>query len=416
MNKRKLMYSLLFLSVFVTAFGIYASFQKTITRADASRALVVQRESVAIYEKALHSKGTKVKGYLVKGNAYINYVSFNTDWWRIPIGNSFGYVSKKEAKIEEIGASRPEQVSSNFHGDAILTEEKTPIYSSISTSSKKIGQFDAHIQIEVINQNENWSKVNLGGLVGYVQKEDLQIDNGIPVLMYHNLFREEENHKFKDTFVTITPEFFESQMKWLRDNGYHTISLEDLQKYVEKKKALPDKSFVITFDDGFVSTRQYAYPILKKYSFKAENFIITSRTPDQSQPFDPDQLTTQALSMQDMEKMKDVFSFGAHTHALHDRKDAHTSGLLTQLPYDEVVADLKLNRKELPTPSSYFAYPYGNLNETGIRAVRDAGFKLAFTTQEGRVFPGDNPLILDRKGVYPNMDMEDFKNIFATSN
>jgi peptidoglycan/xylan/chitin deacetylase (PgdA/CDA1 family) len=120
--------------------------------------------------------------------------------------------------------------------------------------------------------------------------------------------------------------------------------------------------------------------------------------------------------MQDMEKMKDVFSFGAHTHALHNRKDAHTSGLLTQLPYHEVVADLKLNRKKLPTPSPYFAYPYGNLNETGIRAVRDAGFKLAPTTQEGRVFPGDNPLILDRKGIYPNMDMEDFKNIFATLN
>jgi uncharacterized protein YbaR (Trm112 family) len=179
------------------------------TRADASQALVAQGESVAIYERAPHSKGTKVKGYLMKGNAYINYVSFNTNWWRIPVGNSFGYVSKKEAKIEETGTPRPEQVSSTFHGDAILTEEKNPIYSSISTNSKKIGQFDAHIQIEVINQNKNWSKVNLGGLVGYVQKEDLQIDNGIPVLMYHNLFREEENHKFKGTFVTITPEFFE---------------------------------------------------------------------------------------------------------------------------------------------------------------------------------------------------------------
>lgn len=416
MNKRKLLYLLLFLSVFVIAFGIYASFQKTMTRADASQALVAQEKSIAIYERASHSKGTKVKGYLMKGNAYINYISFNTDWWRIPVGNSFGYVSKKEAKIEETEAPYPKKVSSIFHGDAILTEVKTPVYSSTSTTSKKMGQFDAHIQIEVINQNENWSKVNLGGLVGYIQKGDLQIDNGIPVLMYHNLFREEENHKFKGTFVTITPEFFESQMKWLHDNGYHTISLEDLQKYVEKKKALPGKSFVITFDDGFVSTRQYAYPILKKYGFKAENFIITSRTPDQSQPFDPDQLTTQALSMQDMERMKNVFSFGAHTHALHDRKDAHTSGLLTQLPYAEVVADLKLNRNKLSTPSPYFAYPYGNLNETGIRAVRDAGFKLAFTTQEGRVFPGDNPLILDRRGVYPNMNMEDFKNIFATSN
>ncbi|MCY8231371.1 hypothetical protein [Priestia endophytica] len=137
MNKRKLLYMLLFLSVFVTVFGIYASFQKTMTRADVSQALVAQEESVAIYEKASHSKGTKIKGYLVKGNAYINYVSFNTDWWRIPIGNSFGYVSKKEAKIEETEAPRPKQVSSTFHGDAILTEEKTLFIALLLQALKK---------------------------------------------------------------------------------------------------------------------------------------------------------------------------------------------------------------------------------------------------------------------------------------
>lgn len=151
MNKRKLLYVLLFLSVFVITFGIYDSFQKTMTRAYAFQALVAQEKSVAIYEKASHSKGTKVKGYLMKGNAYINYVSFNTDWWRIPVGNSFGYVSKKEAKIEETEAPHPKKVSFSFHGDAILTEAKTPVYSSTSTTSKKMGQFDAHIQIEVIN-------------------------------------------------------------------------------------------------------------------------------------------------------------------------------------------------------------------------------------------------------------------------
>lgn len=60
MNKRKLLYVLLLLSVFVIAFRIYDSFQKTMTRADASQALVAQEESVAIYERASHSKGTKV--------------------------------------------------------------------------------------------------------------------------------------------------------------------------------------------------------------------------------------------------------------------------------------------------------------------------------------------------------------------
>ena len=63
-------------------------------------------------------------------------------------------------------------------------------------------------------------------------------------------------------------------MAWLRDRGYATLSMAQLEGYVKNKINLPARAVVITFDDGLKSVSRYAYPVLKQYGMKATAFIV----------------------------------------------------------------------------------------------------------------------------------------------
>ena len=86
--------------------------------------------------------------------------------------------------------------------------------------------------------------------------------NAVPVLNYHQINDRDENA------LTVHTDQFEAQMKYLADNGYHTITPEDMVDAWENGTELPDKPVIITFDDGYADNYRNAYPILKKYNLK----------------------------------------------------------------------------------------------------------------------------------------------------
>jgi peptidoglycan/xylan/chitin deacetylase (PgdA/CDA1 family) len=89
----------------------------------------------------------------------------------------------------------------------------------------------------------------------------------IAILCYHDI---SEN---KDIGYTVSPEEFDSQMKALYKKGYHAIALKDLLFFLYYKETLPEKPFVLTFDDGYFGMRTEVAPILRKYNFKATFFL-----------------------------------------------------------------------------------------------------------------------------------------------
>jgi len=93
----------------------------------------------------------------------------------------------------------------------------------------------------------------------------------IPILMYHHI------NYHEDGSVTISPEDFEAHLKYLTQKKYKSIFMDELLDYIEGKKKLPPFSVAITFDDGYLDNWVYAYPLLKKYNFKATIFLVTSR-------------------------------------------------------------------------------------------------------------------------------------------
>ena len=92
---------------------------------------------------------------------------------------------------------------------------------------------------------------------------------GVPVLNYHQV-----NNKYQ-TVLTMKPENFDEQMKYLHDNDYHSITQEEFDAYMSGDGDLPDRPVMITFDDGYIDNYKEAYPILKKYGFTATIFVIT---------------------------------------------------------------------------------------------------------------------------------------------
>lgn len=90
----------------------------------------------------------------------------------------------------------------------------------------------------------------------------------IPVLCYHNL------NPTKPGSMNLTPARFESQIKWLKDNGFTIIPLKEAVDYLQgKRDSLPPKAVVVTADDGWKSVYTYMYPIVKKYQIPVTLFI-----------------------------------------------------------------------------------------------------------------------------------------------
>ena len=95
----------------------------------------------------------------------------------------------------------------------------------------------------------------------------------IPVLMYHNIVLDENFHNQPDT---VSVSMFDEQMKYLYDNNYKTLSMQEFYCWKIKKCSVPEKSVLITFDDGFYGIHYLGEPILKKYNFVASAFLIGS--------------------------------------------------------------------------------------------------------------------------------------------
>ncbi|MBZ9606431.1 polysaccharide deacetylase family protein [Clostridium estertheticum] len=230
------------------------------------------------------------------------------------------------------------------------------------------------------------------------------VSKKIPILMYHHLLKKKEN-TFTNNGVVLNLENFQQQMDYLYTNKYTTINLTELEQWLLGNMELPKKSVCITFDDGYLSSYIYAYPILKKYNFKAAQFLITSYVKDNSVEFNPK--TQQFLSWKNISETTDVFEYSNHTHNLH--KTENNKGYLITKPLDYVKKDL-IKNTEL-TGSHYLSYPYGHHNDDVLNLLPKIGIRMAVTVNNGSVKRGDSLLELNRYGIYPKTSISTFKSM-----
>lgn len=103
-----------------------------------------------------------------------------------------------------------------------------------------------------------------GKVPGFVYGKELRGDT-VPVFVFHE----------------VGPDTFEEKLIYLKENGYKTLDADELLNHLKSSKANDRKYVVLTFDDGHISLWQHAYPLLKKYDFKAVSFICPGLVPDE---------------------------------------------------------------------------------------------------------------------------------------
>jgi len=145
-----------------------------------------------------------------------------------------------------------------------------------------------------------------------------QNPNEFTILSYHEIADKSET---LDSTYAVTPSNFDQQMRWLMDNGYHFVSVDDILKYRKTAKPLPDKAVLITFDDGYSSVYTNAYPILKKYKIPVVIAFVGSWMKSKDKvDFDGHMIDrNKFLSQKEIKEMvsSGLVEIASHTHSLH---------------------------------------------------------------------------------------------------
>lgn len=214
----------------------------------------------------------------------------------------------------------------------------------------------------------------------------------VPILMYHYVG---ENPNPQDTgrdFLSITPTKLEEQFTYLKNNGYTTISLDELYGIFNNQIPMPGKPIVLTFDDGYIDFFTTAYPILAKYNFHAVSFIPTG-------------LIGTGYYM-NWDQIKEIQNSGLITFEGHTV--SHPT--LTVINPTEALREMREGREALQSktgyPVNFIAYPYGTTNYHVQELAKQAGFVGGVGTWSGKSSgPGMN---MPRIRITGQMDLQDF--------
>lgn len=258
-------------------------------------------------------------------------------------------------------------------------------YNKIDTS--KTGNYVITYKVKDSSNNE----VSVNREVIVLEKK---YASSIPVLMYHFFYDKTKNPTTDANYTEITK--FEEQIKYIKENNYYIPSWDELQQFIDNKIKLPEKSIIITVDDGSETFFYLAIPILQKYDINATSFIISSW-------YDKN-------TLKDIINTYDTIDFQSHTHDMHRGgcSGGH-GGLFRCIDYEDGMNDLKKS-KEYLGKNDVMCYPFGDFTDNTLRITKDSGYKLGFTTEYGKVKPGMDKLKLPRIRISNNMSLNDFIN------
>jgi peptidoglycan/xylan/chitin deacetylase (PgdA/CDA1 family) len=216
----------------------------------------------------------------------------------------------------------------------------------------------------------------------------------VPILCYHGIGPQVRGR------LVMSASAFEEQMRYLKREGYRVITLKDFLEFAALRRQLPRKTVVLTFDDGWKSFKEYAYPLLKELRFPATLFIYTDFIGARI-----------ALSWPELRDLaQEGFDLQAHskTHEDMRKKPNESAEDYARRMQAELVQPLALFQQRVGQTPRILAYPYGSHDEDLIKRVREAGYLAALDVRrQGN--PSFTPtLTIHRAQVYSEMSLEDF--------
>jgi len=225
----------------------------------------------------------------------------------------------------------------------------------------------------------------------------------VPVLAYHQFSEKSSNR------MTVSRDDFEAQMQLLKEKGYQVVSLERLLAFLDFRGQLPEKSVVITIDDGWRTTYDIAFPILKKYGYPATLFVYTQLITGGAKTLSWDQVREMAAQGLDVQ-----------CHTISHRNLTFPQGQESADQYfaavqREIAESARTIEQEIGKRPTFLAYPYGDTNGLAIALLRKQGFQAAFTVmREPNPFFASN-FHLGRSMIYGDLDLARFEINLVTT-
>ena len=200
------------------------------------------------------------------------------------------------------------------------------------------------------------------------------------ILMYHMVSQPKAGARFNK--LRVPPAKFEQQVRWLKEQGWHFAVISDLTDCGK----LPEKTVILTFDDGYEDNLLNADALLERYDAKATLYLVEDR-------FDRDWSTSKKAHHDSGELMrepklsdeqvKQMLASGRWELGGHTRTHANLARVNEAEREREIAAARRSLAERFHTPVASFAYPFGIYGPKDVEAARAAGFTTAVTTREG---------------------------------
>ena len=228
----------------------------------------------------------------------------------------------------------------------------------------------------------------------------------VPVLVYHNIGKEPRGR------LVLGVDAFTEQMKYLKAHGFRVVSVAEFVEWLQLRRQLPRKTVVLTFDDGYRSFREHAYPVLKELGFTATLFVYTDYVG----------AGRNALKWGDLKALAaQGFDVQAHSksHADLRRGDHESEAQYGRRMQAELIDAPRVLARSVGRPVSFLAYPYGRVDDAVLTKVKDHGYLAAFTVRRESNASFVDVLRISRSQIYSDMTLEQFAknlNVFHSEN
>jgi peptidoglycan/xylan/chitin deacetylase (PgdA/CDA1 family) len=241
----------------------------------------------------------------------------------------------------------------------------------------------------------------------YKAKTKIISDKKVPILLYHKIAKLPEP---RDDLWNVPPELFRKHMDYIAKKGFNVISLHQVMSCIKEGQEFPEKSLVITFDDGYESIYRNAYPLFKKYKFPAAIFLACDSIDSWRTFYRDEALLKKRPEIADevkflsWEQIREMHESGLITIGSHTMSHPRLGTLPKEQIEYEVGQSKRVIEEKLNDKISFFAYPfglkhYGDISNKTTEVLRKKGYVLACTSELGRNTHNEDLMMLKRIGM-----------------
>lgn len=314
--------------------------------------------------------------YTITNEEYENYLNNNLRLKNkalLILTNNESDTTKNISKELNINIETPSK------SDLVKTNEKT-----VSNTY----QIKSYSTIENILKMANGEKV-----VETPPKKQTNYVQGVPVLNYHFFYDPTLGEECYEG-ICLTTQKFREHLEYLKNNNFKVLTMNEFVKWIYGEIDIPEKSVLITIDDGAKGTGAHngnkLIPLLEEYKMHATLFLIAGW-------WDISNYQSKYLEVQ------------SHTYDMHKYGDCG-KGQLVCANYENAKQDLQKSLDIIGNNTS-FCYPFYSYDNEAIQAIKDLGFKVAFAGGNRDATRNSNKYLIPRYPIHSNITMDRFKEI-----